>query len=99
MQHHPVAAALAAAVARRDPQGLSAALTETVRLRALLPGGPVESLGRKDVAARFCGWFAGDRQSNRWAARICPRGPWRIYRRTGQSDRPATRARGPRARR
>ena len=58
MQHHPVAAALAAAVARRDPQELSAALTETVRLRALLPGGPVESHGRKDVAARFCGWFA-----------------------------------------
>src|SRR5687767_3715801 len=58
MQHHPVAAAMAAAVARRDPQRLSAALTETVRLRALLPGGPVESHGRKDVAARFCGWFA-----------------------------------------
>ena len=46
MQHHPVAAAVAAAVARRDPQRLSAALTETVRLRALLPGGPVESHGR-----------------------------------------------------
>jgi hypothetical protein len=58
MQHHPMAAALAAAVARRDPQGLSAALTETVRLRALLPGGPVESHGRKDVTARFRGWFA-----------------------------------------
>ena len=58
MQHHPVAAAVAAAVARRDPQRLSAALTETVRLRALLPGGPVESHGREDVAARFCGWFA-----------------------------------------
>ena len=29
-----------------------------MRLRALLPGGPVESHGRKDVTARFCGWFA-----------------------------------------
>jgi hypothetical protein len=58
MQHHPVAAGIAAAVARRDPQRLSAALTETVRLRALLPGGPVESRGREDVVARFRGWFA-----------------------------------------
>ena len=58
MQHHPVAAGIAAAVARRDLQRLSAALTETVRLRALLPGGPVESRGREDVVARFRGWFA-----------------------------------------
>ena len=29
-----------------------------MRLRALLPGGPVESHGRADVAARFRGWFA-----------------------------------------
>ena len=42
----PSRPAIAAAVARRDPQRLSAALTETVRLRALLPGGPVESQGR-----------------------------------------------------
>jgi hypothetical protein len=33
-------------------------VTETVRLRALLPGGPVESHGRADVAARFHAWFA-----------------------------------------
>jgi hypothetical protein len=58
MQQHPVATRTAAAVARRDPQGLSAAVTETVRLRALLPGGPVESRGREDVVARFRGWFA-----------------------------------------
>jgi hypothetical protein len=58
VQHHPVAAGIAAAVARRDLQRLSAALTETVRLRALLPGGPVESRGREDVVARFRGWFA-----------------------------------------
>ena len=58
MQHHPVAAAIAALVAGRDPQRLAAALTETVRLRALLPGGPIEAHGREDVVARFCGWFA-----------------------------------------
>jgi hypothetical protein len=58
VQHHPLAAGLAAAVARRDPQRLSASVTETVRLRALLPGGPVESRGREDVVGRFRGWFA-----------------------------------------
>jgi hypothetical protein len=57
MRHHPVAAAIAAAVARREPQQSSAALSETVRLRALLPGGPIESHGREDVAARFRDWF------------------------------------------
>src|ERR687890_699270 len=50
MQPHPVAADVAAAVARRDPQQLATALTETVRLRALLPGGLVESHGRTNVA-------------------------------------------------
>ena len=59
MQHHPVAARLAAAVAQRDAGRLSTAITETVRLRALLPGGPVESHGRDEVVARFRGWFAG----------------------------------------
>ena len=33
-------------------------MTDTVRLRALLPGGPVESHGRDAVVARFAGWFA-----------------------------------------
>ena len=59
MQPHVIADGLATAVARRDPQRLSALLTVTVRLRALLPGGPVESHGRADVVARFVGWFAG----------------------------------------
>jgi ketosteroid isomerase-like protein len=69
MRQHPAAGAvtdevaeraadIAAAVAGRDRQRLAAALTETVRLRALLPGGPVEVHGREDVAARFHGWFA-----------------------------------------
>src|SRR5215218_4341788 len=50
MQHHPVAADIAAAVARRDPRQLASALTETVRLRALLPGGLIEAHGRANVA-------------------------------------------------
>jgi hypothetical protein len=58
VDHHPVAAAMAVAVARRDAQRLSAALTGTVRLRALLPCGPVEVSGREDVTARFRSWFA-----------------------------------------
>lgn len=58
MQQHPVAADVAAAVADREPQRLSALLTETVRLRALLPGGPIEVHGREDVTTRFRGWFA-----------------------------------------
>jgi hypothetical protein len=52
------AAEIAAAVAGRDPQRLAPALTETVRLRALLPGGAVEAHGRENVAACFHAWFA-----------------------------------------
>ena len=58
MENHPVAAAVATIVVSRDRQRLIAALTETVRLRALLPGGPIQAHGREDVAARFHGWFA-----------------------------------------
>jgi len=58
VQHHDLAARIAATVARRDPQRLAEAVTATVRLRALLPGGPVESHGRADVVARFHAWFA-----------------------------------------
>jgi hypothetical protein len=57
VKHHPVAASVAAGVARRDPQRLSADLTETVRLRALLPGGPIEALGRENVASCLCAFF------------------------------------------
>ena len=58
MQHHPVAADVAALVAGRDPRRLAPVLTETVRLRALLPGGAVEAHGRENVAACFHAWFA-----------------------------------------
>ena len=47
---------------RRSPAatatGWPPLFTDTVRLRALLPGGPVESHGRDAVVARFAGWFA-----------------------------------------
>ena len=58
MQHHPRSASIAAVVACRDGGRLGATLTDTVRLRALLPGGAVESHGRDAVVARFAGWFA-----------------------------------------
>ena len=58
MHHVPVAADVAAAVARRDPQQLALALTETVRLRALLPGGVIESHGRVNVAECLPSLFA-----------------------------------------
>ena len=59
MKEHPQATAIAAAVAGRDSGQLAAAVTDTVRLRALLPGGPIEEHGRDAVVARFGGWFAG----------------------------------------
>ena len=58
MNTHPLAAAIAAAVAGRDSARLAAAVTGTVRLRALLPGGPAEEHGRDAVVARVGGWFA-----------------------------------------
>ena len=58
MKTHPLAAAIAAAVAGRDSIQLAAAVTDTVRLRALLPGGPIEEHGRDAVVARFGRWFA-----------------------------------------
>ena len=58
MNEHPLATAIAAAVADRDSVRLATAVTDTVRLRALLPGGPIEEHGRDAVVARFGGWFA-----------------------------------------
>jgi hypothetical protein len=58
-QHQAIAAEVAALVAARDPERLAAVITETARLRALLPGGPIEAHGRADVVARFHGFFAG----------------------------------------
>ena len=58
MNEHPLVTAIAAAVADRDSARLAAAVTDTVRLRALLPGGPIEEHGRDAVVARFDRWFA-----------------------------------------
>ena len=57
MNEHPLATAIAAAVAGRDSARLAAAVTDTVRLRALLPGGPIQAHGRDAVVASFGGWF------------------------------------------
>jgi cytochrome P450 len=59
MNEHPLATAIATAVAARDSVRLAGAVTDTVRLRALLPGGPIEEHGRDAVVARVGGWFAG----------------------------------------
>jgi hypothetical protein len=58
MNEHPQTTSIAAAVAGRDSAQLAAAVTDTVRLRALLPDGPIEEHGRAAVVARFGGWFA-----------------------------------------
>jgi hypothetical protein len=58
MNKHPLATAIAGAVAGRDSVQLAAAVTDTVRLRAFLPGGPIEEHGRDAVVARFGDWFA-----------------------------------------
>jgi hypothetical protein len=58
VNENPRATAIAAVVASRDRDRLAATLTDTVRLRALLPGGPIEDHGRAAVLARFAGWFA-----------------------------------------
>ena len=57
MRADPTATALAGLVAERDLDGLGAQLTEDVRLRALLPGGPIEEHGRDDVLRQFEDWF------------------------------------------
>ena len=56
MHPHPVAAEFAAAVARRDPRRLAVMVTQTARLRALLPAAVIVAHGRGDVAGSFLGW-------------------------------------------
>jgi hypothetical protein len=57
MNFDPRATALATAVAGRDRIRLGEQLTDDVRLRALLPGGPLEEHGRDAVLAKFDDWF------------------------------------------
>ncbi|MFC7496128.1 MULTISPECIES: nuclear transport factor 2 family protein [unclassified Nocardioides] len=57
MNSHPLATTLAHAIAERAPERLGAQLSDTVRLRALLPGGELERTGREAVVAQFADWF------------------------------------------
>jgi hypothetical protein len=54
----PDPAALATALVTRDAAGIRAAVADTVRMRSLLPTGPVEDNGRDAVLARLDDWFA-----------------------------------------
>ena len=76
MNEHPLAMAIAAAVAGRDSVRLAAAVTGTVRLRALLPGGPIQEHGRDAVVARFGGGSPAWTPSGWWrpGARRWPTG-------------------------
>ena len=61
MKGDTTATALAEIVARRDHASLSRHLTDDVRLRALLPKGPVETHGRAEVLAKLDEWFEDHR--------------------------------------
>ncbi len=58
MNTDPRAVELAGLVAALDFDALGKHLTDDVRLRALLPGGPIQVHGRDDVVACFGRWFA-----------------------------------------
>ena len=47
------------ALARRDFAAMADCLESDVRLRALLPPGPVEAVGCYEVVGRFQSWFGG----------------------------------------
>ena len=57
MKNHPLATSVATAVADRALDRLGTHLADEIRLRALLPGGPIEENGRDAVLARFDDWF------------------------------------------
>jgi hypothetical protein len=57
MKTDPTATSLARLVADRDLEALGMRLTDDIRLRALLPGGPIEEHGREAVLKRFDEWF------------------------------------------
>jgi ketosteroid isomerase-like protein len=57
MRAHQLASEIASVVADRDLDALADYLSEDVRLRALLPGGPEETTGRAEVLGRFKTWF------------------------------------------
>ena len=48
-----------AAIAARDYSRLATMLAPNVRMRALIPPGPVESSGQEATSATFSSWFGG----------------------------------------
>ena len=50
-------ATLVAALAERDFDRLAGTLAPEVRMRALIPPGPIELSGAEPAAARFASWF------------------------------------------
>lgn len=89
-----VGAALVAALAERDFDGLAGALAPEVRMRALLPPGLVELSGADAAGAKFVSWFGeaeefelvrsdsdevGDRLHVSYRLRVKrPGDPWKI---------------------
>lgn len=61
MRNDPTATLLAGLVADRDRERLGKHLTDDVRLRALLPTGPVEVHGREAALDTFDEWFGEHR--------------------------------------
>ena len=53
----PMLVAFVDSLARQDFEGLAACLSPDARLRALVPGGAGQYVGRADVVGRFAGWF------------------------------------------
>jgi SnoaL-like protein len=87
-------ATLVAALAERDFDRLTGALAPGVRMRALIPPGPVEVSGAEPAAAKFASWFGkaeelelvrsacdevGDRLHICYRLRVKePGGPWKV---------------------
>lgn len=57
MNSHPLATAVATAVADRAWERLGTHLSDEIRVRALLPGGALEEHGRDPVLVLFDYWF------------------------------------------
>ena len=55
----PILGSFVERLAARDFDGVAACLDPDVRVRALIPPGAEEHLGRNAAAARFADWFAG----------------------------------------
>lgn len=55
--HESIAAAVADAMADQAASHLSGVFTDDVRMRALLPGGPIEAESQDQLAGTLVGWF------------------------------------------